>query len=517
MFLLQEIWEGRKTNMWHKIMKRPLSVAIGLVGLVALAAVACGGAASPKDYDATKSQLAAKEQEVAQLQKQVSSTAPVTVVQAGQLQPAPAGAAPTAWDTAESRRGDLTLFATYDSSGPNAWDPAKHPVVYMSSDGQSKQFSPGNSTLSGLYVMDAYTKEVVASAKYNLGEEVTATSHTVGISPDGQWLYVMMEDRVAATKEIRKLVLIINARTLKIDKVLRHPRQRLHHAGGFKDWQGRDRVVLDMGFGADGGPHFVLDPKDNSRVVRAITYDDVRPMGHPYTAPDPTGKFLYISMGAPWIREADSYAAGIAKFNLETGAVTVIEGVGNHPIGIVHTSDGKYTYVADGTNSLVFKIDNATNKVIGKTSAGVAGPYGLRLNWDETKLWVVGKGEGSHNRGGVLGLIDTKTFTQSRELPTMPIALGGSAASVDHAILHPDPKVNELWVSNMAGWETIVFDLNTYKTKAYIPTPGFGDTHSGGFVRYNPDFTGELLIDMLGPQKPMFATMLEKAKAVAAK
>jgi uncharacterized cupredoxin-like copper-binding protein len=33
--------------MWYKIMKRPLSLAIGLVGLVALAAVACAGSAAP--------------------------------------------------------------------------------------------------------------------------------------------------------------------------------------------------------------------------------------------------------------------------------------------------------------------------------------------------------------------------------------------------------------------------------------------------------------------------------------
>jgi DNA-binding beta-propeller fold protein YncE len=495
-------------------MQRTLSLGIGLLALIALAAVACAGGVSQKEYDAVAAEAKAKAQEVAQLQKQLSSTAPTNVVQAGQLQPASAGAAPTGWDTPESIRGGLRLVATYDSSGPAAWDPVAHPMVYMTSEGMGygHRLSATNK-LGGVQVIDGTTKKVVTSAVFDLGNEVLSQPHGLGISPDGKWLYIGFSDRVAATKETRNLILIVNARTLKLDRVLTHPKQRLHHIMSFTDWMGRDRVVLDLGFGADGGPHFVLDPKDSNRVVRAITYDDVRPMGHPYTAPDPTGKFLYVSMGAPWIREAEFHAAGIAKVNLETGAVTVIENVGNHPIGIAHTSDGKYTYVADGTNSLVFKIDNATNKVVGRTSAGVAGPYGLRLNWDETELYTIGKGEGSHNTGGIVGVIDTKTFSPTRAF-NQPIQTGGSI--IDHGTLHPDPKVNELWISSAGTWETIVVDLTTREVKARIPSPHGGDTHSGGFVRYKADFTGEVLSDMGGPHKAMFAVMKANAAKVAA-
>lgn len=486
---------------------------LAFVATVAL--VGCSAVASNQDLDALKSQLAQKDAEAKALQNQITelqkNTKPniVTVVQSGQLQSAPA-TQPTGWDTAESIRGGLKLLATYDSSGPNAWDPVAYPLVYITSEGPAKEGSPGTNKLPGVQVIDAYGKKVIASALFDLKSGTNGSPHTAGISPDGKWLYIQGG---ASDPDKLERVLIINAKTLKLDMVLGLAAQRLHHVGGFKDWQGRDRVLLTMGFGAVGGPHFVLDPKDKNRVVQAITYDNVRPMGHPYPSPDPTGKFLYISMGSDTIREADSYQAGIAKFNLETRAVTVIDGVGNHPIGVTHTADGKYTYVADGTNSLIFKIDDATNKVVAKTSAGVAGPYGLRLNWDETELWVVGKAEGSHNRGGVMAVIDTREFRPYRSF-NQPISLGGSASAIDHAILHPDPAVNELWVSNMNGWETIVLDLNTKQTKAYIPSPNGGDTHSGGFVRYDKDFNGELLIDMLGPQKPMYATMLAKAKAV---
>jgi len=444
----------------------------------------------------------------------------IVQVQAGNLQPLPAGAQPSGWDTKESQRGELTLLASYDSSGPNAWDPAKHPTVYVSSMSYPPKKDEGKVYGAGFYVIDAYSKEVVTSAVYDLGEEVTTFPHTVGASPDGKWFYFMIRDRVKASKEDRNLIMIVNAQTLKLDKVLRHPTQRLHHVGGFKDYAGNDRVVLDMGFGANGGPHFLLDPKDGNKVVQAITFNDVRPMGHPYTAPSPDGKFLYISMGAPEIREADSYGASVARWDIEKKTATVIHGVGNHPIGITTTADGAFTYVVDGTNSLVFKIDNKLNEVVGKTSAGVAGPYGLRLNWDETKLFTVGKGEGSHNKGSVLGLIDTKTFRQTRDIPEMPIVLtspnddGTVVASIDHAILHPDPAVNELWVSNMAGNATIVLDLNTYKAKAWIRTPNGGNTHSGGFIKYDASFNGELLADMLSAGAPMRALILEKAAAV---
>jgi len=313
----------------------------------------------------------------------------------------------------------------------------------------------------------------------------------------------------------------VNMRTLKIDKLLKQQSyfrgqqraQRLHHIQSWTDVDGNDRVVLQWGFGANGGPHQILAPNDNTRVVKAITNDDVQVMGHPFTTPSPDGKTLYVSIGSPELREEPFAGAGVAKVNLDTGAVTNIMGIGNHPIGITHDVDGKFTYVVDGTNSIVYKIDNELDEVVGKTSAGVAGPYGLAFNWDESLLITVGKGEGTHNRGSVLGVIDAERFTRWRGLHQMPIFLGGSASSVEHAILHPDPAVNEMWISNMNGWETIVLDLETFKVKAWIPTPNGGDTHSGGFVRYNADFTGELLVDMGGPKSESMRELIRQAKA----
>ena len=169
-------------------------------------------------------------------------TVQAVTAQSGQLQPAPAGAQPSGWETAEAQRGSLRLLAKFDSSGDAAWDQVKHPTVFVTSMGKapvpagSPSPAPGGKIDgTGLYIIDAYTKEVVTSRVYDLGETVTQSSHTVGISPDGKWFYFMFGDSVASTKQNRNLIGIVSSKTLKLDKVLQHPTQRLHHVGSFKD------------------------------------------------------------------------------------------------------------------------------------------------------------------------------------------------------------------------------------------------------------------------------------------
>jgi mono/diheme cytochrome c family protein len=460
--------------------------------------------ASEADLDTLQSDRVA-------LQQQLAAIAPTMVVQAGQLAPPSVGAQPTGWDTPESIRGRLKLLATYDSSGPDAWDVKAHPLVYFTSEGVE-----GSPMKSGVQLIDASDKKVIASALFDLGEEVTENPHSVGISPDGRWIYLGQMHRLRATGQVRTVLMVVNARTLKLHKVMEGPRvDWFHHITAFKDWQGRDRVLVAFGRTPGGGPHYLLDPNDDHRVARAITIEDIGyKIGHPYPTVDPTGRFVYVSVFAPPWRTQLHNTAGIAKLNLETGVTTIIPFVGDNPIGMAHTTDGRFTYVNDGHGSHVYKIDNTTNTLVGDTSAGVAGPYGLVLNWDETLLYPIGKGEGGHNIGSVVGVINAVTMSAPRQLlRQLPIDLGGSASSIDHGILHPDPKVNELWISNMNGWETIVLDLNTHKVKTYIPTSNGGDTHSGAFVRYSADWKGELLADMGGPKAAVRALMRERVAA----
>jgi DNA-binding beta-propeller fold protein YncE len=436
------------------------------------------------------------------------ATTSVAAVDTTLITPGPA-VSTEGWDTPESIRGGLKLLYAWDSSGPDAWDSKAHPMVYVTSEGIAKARSPGNNKNAGLYIIDAYTKEVVASARYDLGlGEHTAAGHTAGISVDGKWFYI--GSTVIIDGKATPLTLVINARTLKVDKAFGFP---LHHSIGFVDYTGKPIQTVTK----NSGPHFLLDPQDDNRVIKALTATDIVMIGHNYVTADPTGKYLYVSQRPGAWGAADSGAdGGMSKYNLETGKVTYIWGMGHNgnPIGNAHTADGKYTYVNEGHGSYVYKIDNETNTIVASSSAGVAGPYGNVLNWDESLLFIIGKGEGSHNTGRVIGVIETKTFKQSKAFQ-QPIVLDGSASSIDHAILHPDPAVNEIWVSNMAGWETIVLDPVTFETKALIPTPNFGDTHSGGFVKYGDNWAGELLVDMGGPQAAMYAQKLAIIAAAA--
>jgi mono/diheme cytochrome c family protein len=52
--------------------------------------------------------------------------------------------------------------------------------------------------------------------------------------------------------------------------------------------------------------------------------------------------------------------------------------------------------------------------------------------------------------------------------------------------------------------------------KAYIPTPNGVDTHNGSFLRYSPDWKGELLADMGGPKAAVRAIMRERVAAARA-
>ena len=192
----------------------------------------------------------------------------------------------------------------------------------------------------------------------------------------------------------------------------------------------------------------------------------------------------------------------MAKFDIDTGTHEVLGPTGAHPIGITHTQDGKYTYVVDGHSSFLYKIDNETGEVVDNASTGIAGPYGICLSLDEQVAVINGKGEGTANLGNSVSFFDIGgRFRASRDHGNTPFYLGGSASSVDHCAWHPDPDVNEVWISNMKGWETIVIDVDALEVSAYINTPNNGDTHGMAFVWYDEGWEdGELMIDMGGPK-----------------
>ncbi|MBI3661182.1 hypothetical protein HY230_12025, partial [Candidatus Acetothermia bacterium] len=192
------------------------------------------------------------------------------------------------------------------------------------------------------------------------------------------------------------------------------------------------------------------------------------------------------------------------------------------PIWVSFTADGKNAYVSGGHESLVIKlnIDGAPSRwsVVGMSRAGVEGPYGINLNWDETQIWTHGKGEGSHNLGITMGLTNPKLMVNPVSATQAVGEYYTACLRNDHGAVNPDPKLNELWLSCNSSFEIVVFDMAKKEVKARIPLPNGGSTHSGSFVRYNVDdmgnWTGEVQSDQNGLQGSALA---EKKKILGIK
>jgi hypothetical protein len=168
------------------------------------------------------------------------------------------------------------------------------------------------------------------------------------------------------------------------------------------------------------------------------------------------------------------------------------------PVWVNFTSDEKHAYITGARNSIVMKLDLEEGEIVTEQRAGVDGPYGNHFGWDDRYIYTIGKGEESHNRGKMLGMVDTTTM----EVPgsrAMDQFYTGCIRG-DHGTLHPDPEANELWISCNASFEVVVFDLDLKEVSARIPLPNGGSTHSGAFVFYPDGWQkpGETLSDMNG-------------------
>lgn len=443
-----------------------------------------------------------------------------TVVQVGELQPVPAGTATSGWETEWSQLLGAGLLAQLDSSGPDAWDAAAHPDVYISAQGPGYGSAAfGGAFLSevqtgpGVAIIDAKTHESVASTEY-LGDgiETYAENHGLAVSPDGKWLYTQGSN-LASDLAGNAVVNIINARTLKIDKVIR---SRMHHGkviyNAFTD---RDLVLIE-----GWGTFFALDPLDDNRVVGAVDPADLAGAGY-LAFGDPSGRYLLISVRTGF-QESDG---GIAVVSLDDWKVKArINTLDGSPIWVAFAADGKTAYVSDGHESKIAKLDISSEnpsewELVGLANAGTVGPYGLTLSWDDTMLFSVGKGEASHNQGQTMGFTSPDLFVSPDQYRGWGTTMGELVTNClrgDHAIVNPDPELNEMWISCNSSFDNVIVDMGTQTVKATIPQPNGGSSHNGAFVHYAPDWTGELLSDTNGFHASALETKLEMVQQAAA-
>lgn len=419
------------------------------------------------------------------------------------------------WATDWSKKLGLALLAEFDSSGPPAWDPVAHPLVFFTTEGPgySGQLSKTHN-LPGVAIIDANTREPIASAAFELegGEPGKYFEpHGLGVSKDGRWIYLPTGVSAGFGDVGTGRLLIIDALTLKLNKVLSAPTNP-HHAKAFTNSEGKD-LVLSYGFRQ--GNFYVLDPNDNNRVVGGILNNDL--FGRGYLGyVDQSGKYLFISVRPPSGVESEGNVAIV-----DTTTWQLVRNIGVHdesPIWVSFTADNRTAYVSGGHESLVIRIDmsdpNPGNwAVTGLSRAGLEGPYGVHLNWDDSQIWTVGKGEGSHNLGIELGLVDPKRFVAGSTARPLAVYNTGCLRA-DHGTLNPNPDVSELWLTCNSSFEVVVFDMAAKAVAARIPMPNGGSTHSGSFVQYSVDEMGGIVGEVLSDQNGLHGSALAIKKEI---
>lgn len=397
----------------------------------------------------------------------------------------------TDWDNEASDHIGHKVIGTFDSSGPAVWSAAANPDVFITSlgPGYSGVLS-GKTTLPGVVLINAKTKRVVASMNYDLGVESYFEPHGLGVSPGGEWIYLPTGVSAGFGDANAGRWLVINAKTLKVDHIISTPSMP-HHAKSFIDFEGNPRVIAYT----FRGQMAVLDPTDENKVVGGWTNADL--LGSGYLAfADPTGSYIWVSL-----RPASGMAVSGGVAVVDVSNWRVIKRISTEdpsPIYIEFTGDGKKVFVSNGHHSNIAEISSdgppPTWKLVRHTQAGTAGPYGIRLNWDETQLWASGKGEGSHNRGMMIGLADPVNMPEGWGHPG---AWYTGCLRNDHATLNA-VALDELWLSCNSTFEVVVWDMVNKEVKQRIPMPDEGSTHSGSMVRYDANFNGEVLTDQNG-------------------
>ncbi len=380
---------------------------------------------------------------------------------------------------------NMKIVETMDSSGPDVVNP-KDGDVYFYTNASTTWGS--NNPKNSVWVIDSKTKKTVAVSdlpeEYSLG----FGSHNLGVSADGKWAYL------PALKGNSNFLLILDARTLKINKVLQGMSQgvgsnqltgRPHHVKNFHTDDGRDLILVeDFNWNFGGAGFYVLDPSKDNALVGGMNNGDT--MGAPYiVVPSPDGKFLYASMpggvgGSTGGLGGDrGIATSIFRIDPTTWTVTYNIQPLQDPNWGTFSADAKTYWITLSAIGKVAKIDTKTNTVLDVVTTG-PGPYGDQLSYDETKLYVADKGEapGYNQQSQTITVIDTASDVVIKQI-------GPVGRTTDHVDLSPDGK--EIWAQSNADHGIWVIDTSNDTIKQNIMSPNDGDIHGGAFVRFFSD------------------------------
>ena|GEM_PF-1014092 len=379
----------------------------------------------------------------------------------------------------------IRLVEQRDSSGPASVRPNDGDLYYFSNE--STTWGATN-TRNEIVAIDAKSYKVVARSELPEEYSLNRSSHGIGVSHDARWIYL------PAIGSDRNFLLVIDGRTLKVNKVY-ESQGRPHHVNNFTAPDGRElMMVVDFGWNFAGSGAWVIDPSNDNQIVAGMSRTDFS--GHPYVASgEVAGQYMYFTVPAPTSSLREDVEGYLAKVDLKTWKVVGMAPVGD-PCWPEPTQDGKYVWVTECGHSKVSKVDTQTMKVVQELSTG-PGPWGARLSYDETKLYVADKGEarGYGQQGRTMTIIDT-----TANIVSNVVVIG---RTTDHVLISPDG--GEVWATSNADHAIYVVDAETEEVKQIIKMPADGDTHGGTWARYYADpasgpglLMGEVVSSMTG-------------------
>jgi hypothetical protein len=232
-------------------------------------------------------------------------------------------------------------------------------------------------------------------------------------------------------------------------------------------------------------------------------------------------------------------SGGVAVVDLRTmKVVTKLATNDGQTYMVTFSANGKYAYVSNSLTSTIGVIDMSDADVskwfLWKVeSANMSRPYGMTLNWTDTIVFNIPKGAGGKSQ--VIGINSAGAQAGSTGVGTMYL---NGCIYPDHAIRHPDPVLNEMWVSCNNSMENIVVSMGdgkpsntsnwySYYVKKFfqdpktnpngnVQNPMGGSSHNGSFIAYkvtNGVWTGETLSDQVGFKGSAVAGYVAAAKA----
>lgn len=163
-----------------------------------------------------------------------------------------------------------------------------------------------------------------------------------------------------------------------------------------------------------------------------------------------------IEPGQSFTYEFPASHAGTFMYHPHLNSVEQIE-VGQKPVQVAFSPEGKYVYFSLNTENAVGKVDVASRALVGKVGVGI-GPVQVYVTPDNKYLLAANQGT-QDKPSTTVSIIDTETFQVVKTVET------GKGA---HGVVI-DPSGKHAYITNIYGNDVAVLDIAEQKVVATIP------------------------------------------------